>query len=279
MTQSNEEQSSFAEDYVVVPPAPRKPTDVAKMIFYRFKAVEQLHLFYGLIPVLVAGLVLMPSTFMLRNAFTNSLINAKVGHVIVKGSIMGKRRQQSKRVEGQLFKMYGMKFEYTYNNKRYKGVQFVWEKAGAKEGMKIGQSISVEFSRYAPKFSRIAGLQAANDNTSTMVKIVLFVILSLLAMSGYWVWRGVKPRLQRSRVYRKGIPIQAEITALDNNPDQMIGGQNPVRLSWRFFVNDEAVVGSYSTMRLSEIKAMEQPGEGLVVLYDPKNPKISIPYV
>ncbi len=278
MTRSSEEQESLAEEYVVVPPVPRKPTDVAKMIYYRFKAVEQLHLFYGLIPILVAGLVLMPSTFMLRNAFTNSLINAKWGHTTVKGSIMGKRRQQSKRVEGHLFVMYGLKFEYVHNDRRYMGVQFVWEKA-SNPGMKVGQSIQVEFSRFAPKFSRIAGLQAAKDNTSTMVKIILFVIFSLLAMSGYWIWRGVKPRLQRRRAYRKGIPIQAEITGIDNNPDQMIGGQNPVRLSWRFFLNDEAVVGSYSTMRLSEIKAMEQPGEGLVVLYDPKNPSNSLPYV
>lgn len=237
-----------------------------------------MHLFYAIIPFMVAGLVLLPSTFLLRSSLANLMIQSQWGYTKVPGFIMAKQRNRSQVIKKQAFTLYAYKFQYKYNQRSFIGVQFLWE-ADSKPAFKTSQKITVEFSRFLPRFSRIFGLKQVDSGSYTALSIVTFVILSLLAMSLYWVNRGLKPKRQRRKIYEKGLVAPAKLVLVDNHPDVVVSGQNPVRLHWTYTIQEQEYKGSYWSMRMSEIQEITKLGEDVFVLYDPQKPELSIPFL
>ncbi len=261
-----------------VPAAPRRPSETARKIYYRLKAIEQLHLFYSIIPVMVSGLVLLPSTFLLRSSLANVMIRSQWGYTKAPGYIMAKQKSRNNTVQGKPYTLYAYKFQYKYNHQSFRGVQFLWE-PDSKPAFKVSQKIQVEFSRYLPRFSRIAGLKQMKGNTDTILYIVMFVILSLLAMGVYWIMRGIGPRRKRRKTYETGLPAPAKLTLVDNSPDMRVAGQQPIRLNWTYSIDGQDYEDSYSSMRMSEIQEITKLGEDIYVLYHPDDPHFSLPYI
>lgn len=267
-----------SEEHVIVPPVPRPLSEQARRTYLRLELAEQLYLFYALIPLLVSGLVMLPSTFLLRNALVQVLVQSRWGYQQVSGSIMSKQKQQTNAAQGRSYTLYAVRFQYVYQQISYRGVQFVWE-ADLKPTLRLGQTVPVEFSRHLPKFSRLAGFQRLQDNSQVALYILLFVLLSLWGLSLYWVYRGLSPRWRRKYIYRYGTPIQATILEVGPHPEQLLVGQRPWQIRWTFTPEEQEMIGSYTTMHARHLLAMGQPGDTIVVLYHPQDPQQSLPFL
>lgn len=267
-----------SEEYDIIPPAPRPLSPLARRIYARFQIVEQLHLFYALIPLLVSGLVILPSTFLLRNALVQTLVDSGWGYQKASGSVMSKQKQQTNTDRGRSYTLYSLRFQYIYNQTSYRGTQFVWEPDNAPL-FRLGQSIQVEFSRYLPNFARIAGLARIKDNSQIALYILLFVIVSLWGLSMYWLYRGLIPRMRRKRIYRHGFPAKATIMSIGPNTDQLLAGQHPLQIQWVFSVDGQEFTGSYNINYQQNLPTEGGIKETIIVLYDPKAPQYSLPFL
>ena len=265
-------------DISTIPPTPRKVSKEARSIFFRFKPTEQLQIFYAFIPVLVLGILLLPFTFLLRNSLTQLLIDSGWKYQKVPAKITAKQKNKTNNNNGKTFILYGIRFQYKIGKKTYKNVQFIWEMKGNPQFRK-GQKIEVECSSLLPRFARIVGLHEFKERSRTILFIIFTLVILLLYLFGYWLAKATKAYRQRKWLSRNGLAASALLTELTADQDTLVSGQHPIKLLWEFEVSGKKYEGFYSTMSKKELTIIGKDKIYIPILYHPKDPTQSIPYL
>ncbi len=244
-----------------LPSPPRKPTARARKLVFAYTGMQGGALYVGLLFAAlgsVLGYVFaggIPGELAIDLARGEAA--GEVTSVAVDTSVRINRRNPT-RVE----------FEYQVDGQRFQG-QSSW--LGPLK-LENGAQAPVEYSRWAPRFARVAG-----TNYSVMGYAGAYTLVLPLLGFGL-VFFAVRSNRREIRAYRYGVPVMARVTFFGE--DQATGkqGSHPLKIAWEFEAGGRTWQGSLQAFDHADFSPYAG-ARHVVVLYDRARPDCSTLWV
>ncbi len=244
-----------------VPPAPRKPSPLARQLVFAYAGSQGIMRIVGL-GFLVVGVVL---TTVMGWGLPVDLAIAVTG-TRTTGKVLSARLDPSTRIMGQ----HPARVQYEYD---VGGVTMRGEHTALMEPPAPGKPIVVDYASVKPGWSHMAGSLYAPLGLSGLFPL-LFVALG----AGILVF-AVRANRREIRAFVHGRPVLARVTFRGLDPSTQMNGRSPFMIRWEFRIaSGEVFEGSLTSMNLLALEPFGNE-EQVVVLYDPADPRCSSLYV
>jgi hypothetical protein len=245
-----------------VPPAPRRPSPLARRLVFAYQGRQAVLRVVGLV-FLAAGLAIaVPLGWNLPVDAAIAVSGARTT-----GILRASERARRERILGQ--RPWYVVYDYAPG-----GVPLSVSATVLAEPPAVGAPVEVEYATFRPRWSRVAGAPRNVFGWGWGLAPLLVV-----ALGGWSVLSAVRSNRREVRAFVHGRPVLARVTFRGEDPTVELNRRHPWVIRWEFrSPAGENVAGSISTMSSADLAPFEGADE-VVVLYDPADPRCNALYV
>lgn len=247
----------------LVPPPPREPSARTLQLVHAYAGAQRVQLIIGVV-FLLAGSVF--SLIFCRGIGVDAaLMFAGEPHT---GVVVSSRLRTDIEINGA--NPHEVTFRFDYGGKPHTAMSTSTSDSFAE--LEPGDSVPIELLPSSPELARIKGATSSSFGL-TAAFVLLFPV------AGFILTVKVVLENQREiRAHRVGVPIMATVVSRGLDTSTSVNEKHPFTITWELLVNGKRYTGKLSHMDESMLADLGLNGE-IVVLYDPKNPRVNTAYI